>query len=167
MKIGIASDHRGYPLKSELIKYLTKKNFEVIDFGTNSTNMVDYPEYAFKLGEAVVKKDIDFGIVTCGTGIGISIACNKVKGVRCAKVDNVKEAELTRKDNDANVLALNGSMPLYRAKDIVDVFFKTNFTNVDRYVNRISQIIEYENNRNNNSFYGIRENREYKSKYEQ
>ena len=146
MKIAITSDHRGYPLKTELIKYLTKKNYEIVDMGTNSTEMVDYPEYAFKLGESVANKEVDFGIVVCGTGIGISIACNKVIGVRCAKVDNVKEAELTRKDNDANVLALNGSMPLYRAKDIVDTFFKTEFTNVERYINRINAISEYENN---------------------
>lgn len=148
MKIAIASDHRGYPLKTELIKYLEKKGFKIIDLGTNSTDMVDYPNYAFKLGETVVEKEADYGIVICGTGIGISIACNKVIGVRCAKVDNVKEAELTRRDNDANVLALNGSMPLYRAKDIVDVFFTTNFTNVDRYVGRINQISEYEKNNN-------------------
>lgn len=148
MKIAIASDHRGYPLKTELIKYLTKKNYEIVDMGTNSTEMVDYPEYAFKLGESVANKEVDFGIVVCGTGIGISIACNKVIGVRCAKVDNMKEAELTRKDNDANVLALNGSMPLYRAKDIVDTFFKTEFTNVERYVNRINAISKYENNLN-------------------
>lgn len=166
MKIGIASDHRGFPLKSKLINYLIKNNFEVIDFGTTSTAMVDYPEYAFKLGEAVARREIDFGIVTCGTGIGISIACNKVRGVRCAKVDNVKEAELTRRDNDANVLALNGSMPLYRAKDIVDVFFKTNFTGVDRYINRINQILEYENNSNLMLRIG-KENKDHKSKYEQ
>ena len=166
MKIGIASDHRGFPLKSKLINYLTKNNFEVIDFGTTSTVMVDYPEYAFKLGEAVARRDIDFGIVTCGTGIGISIACKKVRGVRCAKVDNEKEAELTRRDNDANVLALNGSMPLYRAKDIVDVFFKTNFTGVDRYINRINQILEYENNSNLMLRIG-KENKDQKSKYEQ
>ena len=148
MKIAIASDHRGYPLKTELIKYLTKKNYEIVDMGTNSTEMVDYPEYAFKLGESVANKEVDFGIVVCGTGIGISIACNKVIGVRCAKVDNMKEAELTRKDNDANVLALNGSMPLYRAKDIVDTFFKTEFTNEERNVNRINAISKYENNLN-------------------
>lgn len=148
MKIGIASDHRGFNLKTDLIKYLTKKNFNIVDFGTNSTMNTDYTNYAFILGESVAKKEVDFGIVVCGTGIGISIACNKVRGVRCAKVDNAKEAELTRKDNDANVLALNGSMPLYRAKDIVDVFFNTNFSGVERYINRINQITEYENNNN-------------------
>ena len=145
MRIGIASDHRGYDLKTKLIKYLEKKNFDVIDYGTNTAEMVDYTTYAFILGESVAKKEVDFGIVTCGTGIGISIACNKVKGIRCAKVDNIKEAELTRKDNDANVLALNSSMPLYRAKDIVDVFFSTKFSEVERYIKRINQITEYEN----------------------
>lgn len=148
MKIGIASDHRGFDLKNELIKYLRKKNFEVVDYGTDSSEMVDYTKYAFKLGESVAKKEVDFGIVTCGTGIGISIACNKVRGIRCAKVDNIKEAELTRRDNDANVLALSGTMPLYRAKDIVDVFFSTNFSGINRYIKRINQIIEYENNNN-------------------
>lgn len=150
MKIGIASDHRGFELKTKLIDYLKKKNFEVIDFGPNSTEMVDYTIYAFNLGERVAKKEVDFGIVICGTGIGISIACNKVKGIRCAKVDNAKEAELTRKDNDANVLALNGSMPLYRAKDIVDKFFSTDFSNVERYIKRIGHITEYENGNKNN-----------------
>jgi len=146
MKIGIASDHRGFDLKNKLITYLNKKNFEVKDYGTNSQEMVDYTEFAFCIGESVSNKEIDFGIVICGTGIGISIACNKVRGIRCAKVDNVKEAKLTRRDNDANVLALNGTMPLYRAKDIVDAFFTTNFSGIDRYINRINQIIEYENN---------------------
>ena len=150
MKIGITSDHRGFELKTKLIDYLNKKNFEVIDFGPNSTEMVDYTIYAFNLGERVAKKEVDFGIVICGTGIGISIACNKVKGIRCAKVDNAKEAELTRKDNDANVLALNGSMPLYRAKDIVDKFFSTDFSNVERYIKRIGHITEYENGNKNN-----------------
>ena len=148
MKIGIASDHRGFNLKTDLIKYLTKKNFEVIDFGTNSTMSIDYTDYAFPLGESVAKKEVDFGIVVCGTGIGISIACNKVRGVRCAKVDNVKEAALTRIDNDANILALNGTMPLYRAKDIVDIFFSTNFSGLEKHIRRITKIAEYENNNN-------------------
>jgi len=147
MKIAIASDHRGYPLKVELIKYLTKKNYEVLDYGTDSTISTDYTDYAFPLGQSVAQKEVDFGIVICGTGIGISIACNKVIGVRCAKVDNVKEAALTRIDNDANVLALNGSMPLYRAKDIVDIFFNTNFSGLDKHIRRITKITEYENNK--------------------
>ena len=91
MKIGIASDHRGYNLKAKLIKYLSKKGYEAIDYGTDSSESVDYPDFAFKLGEEYNKESFDYGIAICGNGIGISIACNKVKGVRCAKVDSKKK----------------------------------------------------------------------------
>ena len=90
MKIGIASDHRGYKLKQELIEKLTQQNYEIIDFGTNSKESTDYPDFAFCLGENVANKTIDYGIAICGSGIGISIACNKVKGVRCAKVSTIE-----------------------------------------------------------------------------
>ena len=109
MKIGLANDHRGYPLKEKIKKYLTKKGYEIIDYGTNSNESVDYTEYAFRIGESVVKEEVELGIVICGTGIGISIACNKVKGVRCAKVDTVRQAKLTRIDNDANILAIKST----------------------------------------------------------
>lgn len=145
MKIGIACDHRGYPLKEKIKKYLNKKGYEVIDYGTNSEELVNYTEYAFKIGEAVVNKECNLGIVICGTGIGISIACNKVKGIRCAKADTVRQAKLTRLDNDANILALDGTMRTYKAKDIVDMFLKTEFSNIERYKERIKQITEYEN----------------------
>ena len=141
MKIGIASDHRGFKLK-ELIK--ENLDYDFIDYGTNSEESTDYPIYAFKLGEAVVNKDVEYGVAICGSGIGISIACNKVKGIRCAKVDNVKEAKLTRQDNDSNVLALNGSIMTFRAKDIVDVFFKTSFSNEERHIRRLQMIENYE-----------------------
>ena len=104
----------------------------------------DYPKYAFLLCEKVVNQDVNYGIVICGTGIGVSIACNKVKGIRCAKVDNIKEAELTRCDNDANVLALNGNMFAFKAKDIVDVFLKTPFSNKERHIKRLKMIEDYE-----------------------
>ena len=144
MKIGIVSDHRGYDLKQVLIAYLKKKKYEVIDYGTNSKEMADYTKYGFLLGEKVVQKEVDYGIAICGSGIGISIACNKVKGIRCAKVDSAKDAYLTKKDNDANILALSGTMPKYRAKDIIDIFFETDFSNLDRYIKRIKQISNYE-----------------------
>lgn len=144
MKIGIVSDHRGYDLKQVLVGYLKKKNYEVIDYGTDSKEKADYTKYGILLGEKVVQKEVDYGIAICGSGIGISIACNKVKGIRCAKVDSAKDAYLTKKDNDANILALSGTMPKYRAKDIVDTFFKTDFANVDRYIKRIKQITNYE-----------------------
>lgn len=144
MKIAIASDHKGYHLKVALCNYLIKKGYDVIDVGTDSEVSVDYPRYAFLLCKTVVDKKADFGIAICGTGIGISIACNKVKGIRCAKVDNVKEAKLTRLDNDANVLALSGSMMNFKAKDIVDAFLKTKFSNSERHIKRIKMIQEYE-----------------------
>jgi len=139
-RIGIASDHRGYKLKQKLTKYLTKKGYTVIDLGTDGKASVDYPVYGFKLGIAVADIDVDKGIAICGSGIGISIACNKIKGVRCAKVDNVKEVKYARKDNDANVIAISGDMLTFRAKDIVDAFLNTQFTNLDRHKRRIEML---------------------------
>ena len=142
-KIGLASDHRGYDLKQNLTKYLNKKGYTVIDYGCEDKNSHDYPEYAFKLGEAIRDKKIEKGIAICGSGIGISIACNKVKGVRCAKVNNVEEAKYTRQDNDANVIALNGSMSLEKAKAIVNTFLNTNFSGIERHVKRIKMVDNY------------------------
>ena len=143
MRLGITNDHRGYKLKVELLEKL-KKDYEVIDYGAKGTENVDYPDYAFKLGKALTNKEIDFGIAICGSGIGISIACNKVKGVRCAKVNNVKEMKQSRRDNDTNVMAISGKMPLIRAKDIVDVFLKTNFKGEERHQRRIDLLNNYQ-----------------------
>src|SRR5574344_2236140 len=103
MKIGIANDHRAYETKEKLKSLLDE--YDIIDYGCYSEEMVDYPKYALTLGEAVVNKEVDLGIVMCGTGIGVSIACNKVKGVRCAKIDTLADAEASKKHNNANVLA--------------------------------------------------------------
>jgi len=144
MNIGIASDHRGYLLKEKLLIYLYKKGYNIIDFGTTSKESVDYPDFAFLLAEAVNDKTIDLGIAICGSGIGISIACNKVKGIRCAKVDSIFDAKLARLDNNANIIALNGSMPSYKAKDIVDTFITTKFSGLERHQVRIDKISSYE-----------------------
>ena len=144
MKLGIASDHRGYKLKEKLKKYIIKEGYEVKDFGTDSLESVDYPKYGFVLGEAVRDKKVDLGIVICGTGIGISIACNKVKGIRCARVVNAKETKITKVHNKANVIALNEKMPLFLAKDIVDAFVKTEYTDDERFERRVKQISKYE-----------------------
>ena len=145
MKIAIVADHRGYVLKEKLKKYLIKKGHEVIDFGPEKKEMVDYPVMAFKMAEEVVNNDYSFGIAICGTGIGISIACNKVKGARCAKVNNVKETILTKKDNNANIIAISGKMPKYKALDILDSFINTKYVPIDRYERRIKEIDDYEN----------------------
>jgi len=144
MKVGIASDHRGYKLKEKLKPYLIKKGYEVEDLGTDSTESVDYSDFGIKLGESVRDKEVDLGIVICGTGIGISIACNKVKGIRCAKVNSVREAKETRIHNNANVIALNERMFLFEAKDIVDAFLTTKYTPEERFERRIEKINNYE-----------------------
>ena len=140
--IGIASDHRGYNLKQKLTKYLNKKGYTVVDYGSDSRISSDYPEFGFKLGEAVANFEVEKGVAICGSGIGISIACNKIKGVRCAKVDNVKEIKYARKDNDANIMAIAGNMPLIRAKDIVDAYLKTPFSGLERHQRRIDMLNE-------------------------
>ncbi|MBQ9011385.1 MAG: RpiB/LacA/LacB family sugar-phosphate isomerase [Bacilli bacterium] len=141
--IGIASDHRGFRMKQKLTKYLSKKGYSVIDYGTDSTSSTDYPVFGFKLGEAIRDHQVIKGIAICGSGIGISMACNKVEGVRCAKVNNVSEVKWTVYDNDANVIALSSKMPMFRVKDIVDVFLKTNFSNLERHKKRIDMLNKY------------------------
>jgi len=108
MKIAIASDHGGFELKSVLLEHLKQKGIETVDLGTNSTESVHYPEYGKKCGEYVASGNADCGIVCCGTGIGISIAANKVKGIRCAVVTSKEMAALAKEHNHANILALGG-----------------------------------------------------------
>lgn len=145
MKIGITNDHRGLVLKQTLTNYLEKKGYNIIDYGTDSDDSVDYPDYAFKLGKSLQTKDVDLGIAICGTGIGMDIALNKVKGIRCAKASNEEEAILARSHNDANALALSAKISSDIAKDIVDKFINTNFSNDKRHIERIQKIKEYEN----------------------
>lgn len=146
MNIGIANDHRGYELKQKVTDYLIKKGYNVVNFGTDSKESADYPDYAFKLCEAVTKNEVIYGIAICGSGIGICIACNKVKGIRCAKVSNDKEAKLCRLHNDANVIALSAELSTLEVKDILDKFLMTNFSEEERHIVRINKIKEYEGN---------------------
>jgi sugar-phosphate isomerase, RpiB/LacA/LacB family len=141
MRIGIASDHRGYKLKEQLKHML---DYEFIDYGTYSEESCDYPDFAFKLGEAVRDNKVDFGVAICGSGIGISIACNKVKGIRCAKVDNEEDAIYTREDNDANIVAFTSEKTLEEAELIVNNFINTNFSNLEKHQRRIDKIKDYE-----------------------
>ena len=141
MRIGIASDHRGYKLKEQLKHML---DYEFIDYGTYSEESCDYPDFAFKLGEAVRDNKVDFGVAICGSGIGISIACNKVKGIRCAKVDNEEDAIYTREDNDANIVAFTSEKTLEEAELIVNNFINTNFSNLEKHQRRIAKIKDYE-----------------------
>ena len=146
MKIGIVSDHRGVYLKSVLIEYLEHSGYEVVNYGTDGMESVDFPTYAFDLGDGIKKKKIDYGIAICGSAIGISIACNKVKGVRCGKVNTVEEAIHGKERDFINVVAISGMAPIEENIKIVDAFLKAKENMVDPvYKNRIDQIVEYEN----------------------
>lgn len=146
MIIGIASDHRGIIKKQKLFNYLVKKGYEIKDYGTNTIESVDYPIYAFKVGKDVKKKKLDVGILICKTGIGMSIAANKVQGIRCAKVDNISEAKLARLHNNANMIALSNDQSILRMKDIIDIFLNTPFSNEKKHQRRIDMIDKYNDN---------------------
>lgn len=140
MKIAIGCDHAGFELKEYIKEVLKEKNIEVIDLGTNSTDSVDYPDYGHAVGEKVRDKKADCGVAICGTGIGISIACNKVKGIRCALCSEPLSAEFARRHNDANVLALGGRLiGKEMAKKILEVFLNTEFEG-GRHERRIKKI---------------------------
>lgn len=144
MKIGIASDHRGFQLKEKIKSNYKNTDLEIIDYGTYSEESTDYPDYAFKVSEAVRDKKVDFGIAICGSGIGISIACNKVKGIRCAKVDSINDVIATRKDNDANVIAFSEKVPIEEAIDFVNTFIDTPCSLEEKHVRRRNKIKNYE-----------------------
>lgn len=145
MRIGIASDHRGYKLK-EYLKNILVNAHEVIDYGTNSEESTDYPDYAFALGEAVAQKEVDYGVAICGSGIGISIACNKVKGIRCAKVSNKEEAAITRIDNNSNIVAFSEKLTEQEALEVVTTFITTEASSEEKHQRRVNKIIAYEEN---------------------
>lgn len=145
MKIAIANDHRGYILKRQLVLYLKENGYEVVDLGTDSEDAVDYPLYAKKLSNEIITKNAILGILICGTGIGMSIAANKIKGIRCAKVSTEEEAYLTRMDNDANVLALSYKMNKEDAFKIVSTFINTEKSEEERHIRRRKLLEELEN----------------------
>ena len=128
MLIAIASDHGGFELKEKVKEHLRERNVKFVDLGTNSTESVDYPVYGKACAEAVASGKAERGIVICGTGIGISIAANKVKGIRCGLCTSVEMAKLTRQHNNANMLAIGGRI-LETETDfaIVDAFLDTEF----------------------------------------
>ena len=141
MKVAIGCDHGAYELKEEVKAHLLDKGYEVTDFGTNSLDSCDYPDFGIKAAKAVANGEAEKGIVLCTTGIGISIAANKVKGVRCALCSDLTSARLTREHNDANVLALGaGVVGHLVALDIVDIFLTTEFSGLEKHARRIEKI---------------------------
>jgi ribose 5-phosphate isomerase B len=146
MKIGITNDHRGVKVKQFLTEYLTELGYNVINYGTDTEEPADFPDYAKKLGMGVLNKEVELGIAICGTGIGMSIALNKMKGIYCAKVSTVSEATLSRAHNNANVIAISEEMDKEIMKEAIDKFLTTPFTNIDRYIIRNNKIKDIEEN---------------------
>lgn len=145
MKVAIGCDHGGINLKPVLVEYLQKKGFEFKDFGTFGTESVDYNDYALQVANSVANGECDLGVLICGTGIGMSIVANKVKGVRCGHCHDVFSAKMTRLHNDANVLALGERVvgPGLMV-EIVDAFLNTQFSNDERHIRRVNKILEVE-----------------------
>ena len=142
--IAIGSDHGGYALKQVIISHLADRGIEFRDFGTYSEESCDYPEYGEAVGRAVASGECELGIAVCGTGIGISIAANKVHGVRAAACSDCYTAEMCRRHNDANVLALGGRViGPGLARKIVDIFLSTGFDG-GRHARRLGKLAEIE-----------------------
>ncbi len=144
MKIAIGSDHGGFSLKEVIKKYLIEKGYEVKDFGCFSEESVDYPDYAKKVAQAVAKGEYSVGVLMCGTGIGISIAANKVKGIRAALCHDGLTARLAKQHNNANIICIGGrTTGVETAKDIVDNWLNSEFEG-GRHLRRINKIKDME-----------------------
>lgn len=145
MKVIIASDHAGFKLKEKIKKYLERKKIEFEDFGTDSLQSVDYPDYAIKVAREVAKDKGSRGILICGTGAGMTIAANKVKGIRAVAAYDAYSAKMSRIDNDTNVLGLRGRFfPYEKVKKIISVWLNTQFGGMERHKRRIKKIADYE-----------------------
>jgi ribose 5-phosphate isomerase B len=128
MKIALASDHAAFDLKENLMNWLKSLNYEVFDFGTFSAKSCDYPDFAYPAAEVVASGNADFGIILCGSGIGMSIVCNKVKGIRAANCLTPEMAELARQHNNANILNMGARLIDFEtAKEITEAFLNTEF----------------------------------------
>ncbi len=140
MKIALGCDHGGFAYKTKLIEHLKNNGYDVIDFGTYSEDSCDYPDFALPAAECVVNGEADFGVLICSTGIGISIAANKVPGIRCAHCHDVKSAELTRNHNNSNMIAFGAKIISEELMyEIVDTFLKSGFDG-GRHQRRVDKI---------------------------
>lgn len=145
MKLAIASDHGGFELKERIKRMLPDMKYELEDFGCESAESCDYPDYALKVANAVAGGACTFGILVCGTGIGMSMAANKVKGIRAAVAGSAEQAKLAREHNNANILCIGGRvLGNEQAEQIVKTFLTTNFSNEERHLRRINKIMEFE-----------------------
>ena len=145
MKIAIACDHGALDLKNAVVAHLRKRGFDVVDFGTHTLDSCDYPDFAGAAAKAVAAGECDKGIVLCTTGIGVSIAANKVHGIRCALLSDLMSARLTREHNDTNMMALGaGVVGQMLALEIVDTWLDTEFSHNERHQRRIDKVMALE-----------------------
>ncbi len=144
MKLFIGTDHRGIETIKEIKEYLTKRNIEVIESEIEHNDTDDYVDFAIDVAKKV-KANNSFGILICGTGIGMSIAANKVKGIRAARCTTKEDAYLTRTDNDSNILCLSYKTPIETNIEIINTFINTPFSKEERHKRRVNKIIKYEN----------------------
>lgn len=143
-KIGIGADHGGYRLKETIGNYLREKGYEVVDFGTGSEQSVDYPDYGRAVAEAVISKEVDRGILCCGTGIGIALAANKVRGIRCANVSDTFSAKMCREHNDCQMISIGErTVGAGLALELVEAFLTSEFQG-GRHQSRVEKIMEIE-----------------------
>lgn len=143
MKIVIATDHNGVKEKEIIINNL-KEKYEIIDMSEKNTPTDDYPDFAFNVAEYVRDNENTLGILLCGTGIGMSIAANKVSGIRCAHVSNINEAKLAKFHNNANVLAMSYKNDINDLLECINMFIITDFAKEERHIRRINKITDYE-----------------------
>lgn len=140
MKIAIASDHGGLIMKNALTEYFSKQGFNVTDLGTNSSDSVDYPDYADKMAKHILEQKSDFGILICGTGVGISIAANRHKGIRAALIYNNFVAQMAKAHNNANIIVFGGrTMEIDDVKKYCETFINTKFEG-GRHQNRLNKL---------------------------
>ena len=139
--IAIGNDHTAYKFKQPIIKFLHTEGYKILDFGTNNSEPVDYPNFGFDVANAIVGKKADFGIVICGTGIGISIAANRISGVRCALCYEEETIRLARLHNDANILALGARIiSAYKAVELVKLFLHTKTSTEKKHQLRVAKL---------------------------
>jgi len=140
MKVAIGADHKGFEFKQKVKEILARLGHEAVDFGTHSTEAVDYPDFGFKVAEAVVKGEVDYGITVCWTGNGMNIAVNKVKGIRAGMALSVDMAHYTRLHNDANIMTLAAKYtPEDKLEEIIKAFLQTKFEG-GRHIPRVEKI---------------------------
>ena len=145
MKISIACDHGAVELKNTVVAHLKQKGYEVVDFGTHTTESCDYPDYVAQAAHAVVDGTCQRGIVLCTTGIGVSIAANKIKGIRCALLSDVMSARMTREHNDTNMMAIGGGIiGQMLALEIIDTWLTTEFSHNERHQRRNDKVMALE-----------------------